>query len=83
MPGLIVVPSAIARGMDKIEVGDMVRRRTTWGSDRDNTVHKVVRVTKAGKIRLDNGQLFSMSGCKVEKGWGNFVLFRLGEGETA
>ena len=40
MPGLIVVPSAIARGMDKIEVGDMVRRRTTWGSDRDNTVHK-------------------------------------------
>lgn len=83
MLGLMVVPSAVARGMDKLEVGDTVRRRTTWGSNRDNTVHKVTRITKAGKIRLDNGQLFSMAGCKVEKGWGNFVLFRLGEGETA
>jgi len=79
----MAVASAIARGMDKIEVGDRVLRRTTWGSDRDNTVHKVERITKSGKIRLDNGQLFSMSGCKVEKGWGNFVLFRLGEGEVA
>ena len=83
MLGLMIVPSAIARGMDKIEVGDTVRRRTTWGSDRDNTVHKVMRITKSGKIRLDNGQLFSMAGCKVEKGWGKFVLFRLKECEMA
>jgi len=83
MLGLTIVPSAIARGMDEIEVGDKVRRRTTWGSDRDNTIHEVMRITKAGKIRLDNGQLFSMSGCKVEKGWGSFVLFRLKKGEMA
>lgn len=82
MAGLMAVASAIARGMDKIEVGDRVLRSTTWGSDRDNTVHKVERITKSGKIRLDNGQLFSMSGCKVEKGWGNFVLFRLEDGES-
>ncbi len=73
----MVVPSAVARGMDKIEVGNAVLRRTTWGSDRDNTMHKVIKITKAGKIRLDNGQLFSMSGVKKEPGWGNFVLFRV------
>ncbi len=78
MLGLMVVASAVARGMDKIEVGDDVQRRTTWCSDRDNTTHKVIRITKAGKIRLDNGQLFNMAGVKKEPGWGNFVLFRVG-----
>lgn len=78
MLGLMVVPSAVARGMDKIEIGDEVQRRTTWGSDRDDTCHRVTKITKSGKIRLDNGQLFSQAGFKKEPGWGKFVLFRIG-----
>lgn len=80
MSGLMVVPSASARGMEELRSGDVVRRRTTWGSSRDDTVHTVARVTKAGKIRLDNGQLFSQAGFKKEAGWGKFVLFRMGAG---
>lgn len=82
MAGLVIVPSSVARGMDKIRSGDGVLVRTTWGSSRDNTVSTVERITKAGKIRLADGRLFSQAGFKKESGWGYFVLFRTEDGNT-
>jgi hypothetical protein len=64
------------RGIIDIQPGEDLILRTTWGSTRDNVVHRVVNVTKTGKIRLDNGLLFSPDGIKKEPGWGLMLLCR-------
>lgn len=74
--GLCVIPSAKDRGMEEIEAGDVVIVRTTWMSTRDGTECKVEKITKSGKIRLDDGRMFNAVGAKVEPGWGMFVLFK-------
>ena len=77
--GITVVPPAKERGMVGIKVGDRVLIRTTWQSTRDNQTTWVDKITKAGKIRLENGMLFSSSGTKKESCWGYFVLFKVEE----
>lgn len=74
--GLCVIPSAKDRGMEEIEVGDVVVVRTSWMSTRDKTECKVKNITKSGKIRLDDGRMFNAVGAKAEPGWGIFVLFK-------
>jgi len=76
--GLWVIPSAKCRGMDDLKEGDAVIVRTSWMSTGDNAERKVERITKVGKIRLDDGRLFNSVGTRQEPGWGLLVLFKKG-----
>ena len=64
------------RGIPDLKPGDEVLQKTTWMSSRDNNIHKVLRITKTGKIRLEDGRLFSREGTRKEPGWGTFILFK-------
>jgi tartrate dehydratase beta subunit/fumarate hydratase class I family protein len=66
----------MARGISDLKVGDEVLLRTTWMSSRDKTHHKVAKITKTGKIRLDNNKLYNSIGIRREPGWGLMILIK-------
>lgn len=54
--------------------GDAVVQKTTWMSSRNGLVFTVKKITKTGKIRLNDGRLFSREGIRKEPGWGIMFL---------
>lgn len=54
--------------------GDKVIQKTSWMSTRNNLIFTVKRITKTGKIRLDDGRLFSKEGTRIEYGWGIMTI---------
>jgi hypothetical protein len=54
--------------------GDTVIQKTTWMSSRNGLSFTVKKITKSGKIRLNDGRLFSSEGIRKEPGWGLMIL---------
>lgn len=61
-------------GGTSMKEGDTVIQKTTWMSSRNGLVFTVKKITKTGKIRLNDGRLFSKDGYRKEPGWGNMFL---------
>lgn len=57
-----------------LKEGDDVILRTSWMSTRNGTVHKIKKITKTGRIRIENGVLFGTDAMRVERGWGLMIL---------
>jgi len=57
-----------------LKEGDEVVLRTSWMSTRNGATHKIKKITKTGRIRLENGVLFGSDAMRVERGWGLMVL---------
>lgn len=57
--------------------GDKVIQKTSWLSTRNNLIFTVKKITKTGKIRLDDGRLFSNAGMRKERGWGIMTIEEL------
>lgn len=54
--------------------GDRVIQKTSWMSTRNGMIFTVKKITKTGKIRLDDGRLFSKEGIRKEYGWGIMTI---------
>jgi len=45
--------------------GDKVIQKTSWMSTRNGMIFTVKKITNTGKIRLDDGRLFSKEGTRI------------------
>jgi hypothetical protein len=57
--------------------GDKVIQKTSWMSTRNGMIFTVKKITKTGKIRLDDDRLFSKEGTRKEYGWGIMTIQEL------
>jgi hypothetical protein len=58
----------------KFNIGGKVIQKTSWMSIRNGLEFVVKNITKTGRIRLDDGRLFSPRGARIERGWGIMTL---------
>lgn len=57
--------------------GDKVIQKTSWMSTRNGLEFTVKKITPTGRIRLNDGRLFSKDGTRKEPGWGIMFLKEL------